>query len=265
MITYDVNLCIGTDNPDKRLSVKCHDTGVNLRVHLQVCKHGKWRDEIQPYIIPAGVTAVLKIVKPDKKYCITEGNVGSNNILFVMNPQAFTVPGISKAEVSIFAQDGKRVTSGTFSIDVPEECVCGCDLDSENYIDVMSEQIRAAIDAADRAEAAVTHGPIIKNGTWWLWNPETGEYEDSGVATAPKVETEDIEKAVNEYLEANPTAMPYIGENGNWFIGETDTGVPATGGSGGLSITDDNEGNVTITSSGSVSITDDGEGNVVIA
>ena len=154
MITYDVNLCIGTDNPNKRLSVKCHDTGVNLRVHLQVCKHGKWMDETQPYSIPGGTTAVLNIVKPDKKYCITDGVTGVNDILFDMHPQAFTAAGTCSAEVSLFNPEGKRITSGTFYIDVPEECICGCDLDSENYIDVMGEHIRAAIEAADRAEKA---------------------------------------------------------------------------------------------------------------
>lgn len=184
MITYDLNLCLGKNNSDKRLAVKCHDTGVKLRVYLQVCRHGKWRDEYDPYIIPSGTTAVLKIVKPDKKYCITEGVVESDDILFAMNPQAFTTAGISQAEVSLFGPDGKRITSGTFDIEVPEECICGCDLESENYIDVMSEQIRAAIDAADRAEAAVTHGPIIKGVTWWLWNPEQSKYEDSGVCAS---------------------------------------------------------------------------------
>ena len=33
-------------------------------------------------------------------------------------------------------------------------------------------------------------------------------------------------------IRGEPGTTPHIGENGNWFIGETDTGVPA-GGSGG--------------------------------
>lgn len=34
--------------------------------------------------------------------------------------------------------------------------------------------------AATRAEAAAIHQPIIQNGTWWTWDPETGEYQDTG-------------------------------------------------------------------------------------
>ena len=206
MITYDVNLCIGTDDPNKRLTVKCHDTGVNLRVHLRVCRPGKWKDAFDAYNIPQGATAVLYIVKPDKKYCITEGAVEGNSILFAMNPQAFTKAGISRADVSLFGVDGRRLTSATFNINVPEECICGCDLESEKYIDVMSEQIRAAIEAAERAEAAVTHGPIIKDGTWWLWDPQKADYVDSKVPAVPtgSVPDEQIEAAVEKYLDENP-------------------------------------------------------------
>lgn len=157
MITYDVNLCIGTDDPNKQLAVKCHDSGVNLRVHLQVCHHGKWKDTTTPYTIPAGAVPVLRITKPDKKYCITDGIIDSNSALFEMKPQAFTVVGTCQAEVSLFDPDGKRITSGTFHMDVPAECICDCDLDSENYIDVMSNQILAAIDAAGRAESAASN------------------------------------------------------------------------------------------------------------
>ena len=92
MITYDVNLRLGKDNPDKWLVVKCHDTGVNLRAHLQFCIAGKWRETTHPYAIPEGATAVLHIRKPDKKYCIIDGAVESNSVLFHMVPQAFTSP-----------------------------------------------------------------------------------------------------------------------------------------------------------------------------
>jgi hypothetical protein len=247
LITYDLNLCIGEENPDKKLTVKCHDTGVNLRVRLVVCKPGKWQNEYVPYSIPAGSTAVLKITKPDEKYCITDGDAGSTEILFEMVPQAFTVAGICKAEVSLHSPDGKRITSSTFHIDVPEECICGCDLESENYIDVMSEQIRAAIDAANRAEAAAVHGPIIHDGYWWLWNPDTMQYEDSGYEASPEADLTGVVRTVNGKAPD---------ENGNLDI-------PVYGG-GSLNITDDENGNVSISSTGSVSITDDGEGNVSI-
>lgn len=224
MITYDLNLCIGEENPDKKLTVKCHDTGVNLRVRLMVCKPGKWQNEYVPYSIPAGSTAVLKITKPDNKYCITDGDAGSTEILFEMVPQAFSVAGICKAEVSLYGPDGKRITSSTFHIDVPEECICGCDLESENYIDVMSEQIRAAIDAANRAEEAAVHGPIIHDGTWWLWNPDTMQYEDSGCKASPEADLTGVVRTVNGKApdeSGNVEIAVYGGDMGITIDGET--------------------------------------------
>lgn len=44
-----------------------------------------------------------------------------------------------------------------------------------------------------------------------------------------------IEEEVNRYMEKNPVEdglTPYIGANGNWWIGVKDTGVPATGADG---------------------------------
>ena len=39
----------------------------------------------------------------------------------------------------------------------------------------------AANEAAAKAEAAAGHEPYIgDNGNWYIWNPETGQYEDSG-------------------------------------------------------------------------------------
>lgn len=220
MITYDVNLCIGTDDPNKRLAVKCHDTGVNLRVHMQVCHHGKWQDTMEAYAIPEKSTAVLRITKPDKKYCITDGTILNNYVLFNMVPQAFTAAGTCKAEVSLYGSDGRRITSGTFYIDVPEECICGCDLESENYIDVMSEQIRAAIDAAERAEAAAVHSPVINGETWWLWDIEKGEYVDSGVPAVPtgSIPDEQIEAAVEKYLDENPITPGVQFETDNTLV-----------------------------------------------
>ena len=218
MITYGVDLCIGKKHQDKRLEIKCHDTGVNLRVFLQVCRHGKWKDVFEPYNIPMGSTAVLRIAKPDKKYCIKDGIVGMNGaVLFEMPAQAFTAAGIGKAEVSLFGLDGRRITSATFEIEIPEECICECDLESENYIDVMSEQIAKAIEAAERAENACANGPIIKEGTWWLWDPKNGEYVNSGVnaEASADVDPEAIKDAVYQYMAEHP------GESGVQF--ETDS------------------------------------------
>lgn len=185
MITFAVFVSIGERNANKEIVVKCHDTGVNLRTIFQVSKNKTWRKEMIPYTVPEGATAVLKMAKPDKTYVITDGTVETNGALFALDPQCFTAPGTCKAEVSLFDSSGRRLTSATFTITVEDECICGCEQESETYIDVMAEQIQAAVDAADRAEAATARNPIISDhNTWLIWDVADGEYKDTGEPTS---------------------------------------------------------------------------------
>lgn len=189
MITYDINLCIGRDSTDARPTIKCHDTGVNFLVRLFEYKEGKWRDEYRRYSIPKGATAVVKIAKPDSTFCLFDGKIeGASDVLFTPPPQAFTVEGEASAEVAIFNTSGKRITSATFTIEVAPEALCGCDEESENYIDVFAEERKkvqeaaeSAEKAADRAEDASAHQPTIgDNGNWHTWDAEKQEYVDTG-------------------------------------------------------------------------------------
>ena len=221
LITHDVKLCIGGDNSKMRLVVKCHDTGVNLRVYLVTCRHSKWREINEPYYIPADSTAVLKIAKPDNTFVLADGLIESDDILFELPPQAFTVAGVSEAEVSLFGADGRKVTSDTFNIDVSEECVCDGHEESETYVDIMAQQILAAIDAAKRAEEAAKRAE---------------EAEGDGGVDAEALK-EAIDKALDEAKasgefdgeDGDDGITPHIGSNGNWYTGETDTGVKAQG------------------------------------
>lgn len=157
MITYDVNLLIGVESQEEKAVVKCHDTGINLRVWLSVLHQKTWRAETEPYIIPDGVTPVLKIAKPDKTFVLIDGEVNGGHLLFKELPeQTFTAAGTAKAEVSLFDANGRRLTTATFYIEVPEECVCDCKAESKTYVDIMSKQIRAALDAETNAKASAT-------------------------------------------------------------------------------------------------------------
>lgn len=192
MITHDINLCIGLAKQEESITVKSCDTGVNIRVALSVCRRGKFMDKHEAYTIPQGCTPVIKISKPDKTYYIDDGEVQSNKVFFAVKPEAFTAAGTAQCEVSLFAEDGRRITSATCDIIIPPECVSDCEAESESYIDVMSEQIRAAIEAADRAEAAAERA------------------EETGGTVDPN----EIERIVDEYLTENPPAAGPAGPQG---------------------------------------------------
>lgn len=56
----------------------------------------------------------------------------------------------------------------------------------EQLISRLDEGVTQAQNAAERAEAAAINQPYPNQvtGTWWVWNPGTGEYVDSGISSA---------------------------------------------------------------------------------
>ena len=184
MITYNIHVLMGAGSNEISTTVKCHDTGVNLRVFPEtMTKLSARRFKTDPYTIPSGSVAVLKVVKSDRTYVLTDAKrVEQNSVFFELPPQTFTVSGKASAEVNIFGPDGRRITSGTFFIDVSKECADDSAEESKNYVDVMSMQIKAAIDAASRAE-------------------EAAKQASAGGAT-----DEQLEKAIKAYFDKNPGA-----------------------------------------------------------
>lgn len=152
MITHDINVLIGADNPGKKIEVKCHDTGVNLCVFLNTMHRlSLRRSREEAYTIPAGCTAVLKMARPDKTCVLQDGKCMSTSILFSFKPDqgAFNVPGESEAEVNIFGPDGRRITTATFCIEVTKEAACDCEQAPGGYVDILAEQIKAINEARD--------------------------------------------------------------------------------------------------------------------
>lgn len=81
----------------------------------------------------------------------------------------------------------------------------------QSWVNRVLEAGTAAEAAADRAEAAVVHGPVLSEGdTWMIWDSEQGTYADTGVYAGGQI----------------PTIDP---ESKHWIVGGVDTGVSAVG------------------------------------
>lgn len=202
MLIYNVSVLMGENNTGSSPKIKCNDTGVCLRIFPIIrTPLSKYRDKLEPYNIPPGCTAVLKVAKTDKTFALADGQIEGSSMLFKLPPQACTVLGNAQAEVNIFGADGRRVTTGTFVLEVVKEAVSDHDPDSKVYVDILSDYIKnvneakdAAEAAAEKAEDAQTHGPIIgEDGNWWLWASDLGQYVYTGVSAygppGPKGET----------------------------------------------------------------------------
>lgn len=51
---------------------------------------------------------------------------------------------------------------------------------ARSWVDRALRAGEAATAAAERAEAAAIRQPVIQNGTWWIWDPGTNTYRDTG-------------------------------------------------------------------------------------
>ena len=98
---------------------------------------------------------------------------------------------------------------------------------AENLVNTAKAELQAAID--NKADTATVNAAIanLQNAITALQNAK-----DNYIAAdaALKAELEDaIAKAKQEAIDAAKGYIPYIGTNGNWWIGDTDTGVDANG------------------------------------
>lgn len=207
MITYEIDVLMGDDKTSKCLAVKRGDTGICLRVNLKQCvKLSKYRIGETPYNMPIGSCAVLIINKSDGRYVLQDGEASGSVVTFRCTSQAFTATGKSNAEISVLGADGRKVTSGTFCIDVLPKVDDGSTEDSEPYADILAEQRRAVEDAAKRAEEAADRA------------------EEATGDVAPEV----IEEAVKKYLDDNPVTpsagggLPEGGKAGQYLRKKSD-------------------------------------------
>lgn len=162
-----------------------------------------------PYLVPDGYQVNLRAKKPDGTVVFLEIPRQDGVYVLEIGGQLATAVGTVHAALEVVKGDFV-LNSAQFQICVRPRVVEDGEIASEDDLRALSGYVADAEAAADRAEAAATHQPQVgENGNWWTWNPETGEYEDTGIYSGGDA--------------------PYIGENKHWFVGNTDTGVLAEG------------------------------------
>lgn len=165
-----------------------------------------------PYLVPDGYQVNLRAKKPDGTVVFLEIPRQDGVYVLEIGGQLATAVGTVHAALEVVKGDFV-LNSAQFQICVRPRVVEDGEIASEDDLRALSGYVADAEAAADRAEAAATHQPQVgENGNWWTWNPETGEYEDTGIYSGGDA--------------------PYIGENKHWFVGNTDTGVLAEGSQG---------------------------------
>lgn len=100
-----------------------------------------------------------------------EGNVATISIA----EQAISCPGIVLCQIQFYKENGERLTTFTWKIDVQECALTDEEIISTDYYSILSAQISAAM--------SITYRPPYINtttGHWMTWSAVTNQYEDSG-------------------------------------------------------------------------------------
>ncbi len=145
-------------------------------------------DNGKVYQISDGCTAALKGKKPDGFSLYNECTIDDNTIYYVIGNNTTSTVGVVECEIVLVSGNEDVLISPTFIIIVEEVPV-----DDDDVID-SSDEVSALV-------ALVSETTALKN----------------------EVET----KLTNGEFDGKDGDTPYIGENGNWWIGDVDTGVRA--------------------------------------
>lgn len=200
--TLTLQMAVGYSSHIPRLSCTQTDNeSINVILKLM--------DKSIPYIVPDGAELNIRAEKPDGTHVYKPVTSENGNYYFVLGGQLATAIGITKCAIEV-VKDGFVLNSALFDIEVKPQTAPDAEIISEDDLQTLNGYVSRAESAATRAETAAIKQPSIgSNGNWQIWNPETGQYEDSGIYSGGDA--------------------PYIGENKNWFVGNQDTGVSAEG------------------------------------
>ena len=152
------------------------------------------------YTPASGATAMIQGTKPDGHGFQYNATLSGSTVTANLTDQMTAAAGPVRCQIVI--TEGNNIT-GTFVfiLDVQKSGLpADTDMSASDY-QAIEELIQAAI-------ASSANPPIIgNNGHWWIINPQTGEYVDSGIDASITVRIADI-------TMLDPGATPYVTNTG---------------------------------------------------
>lgn len=116
----------------------------------------------QPFSVPDGVAAMFRAGKPDGTACFYDSNetgtpaitIDGNLVTVELAEQVLTAPGNVQAEINFYTAGGEKLTSFSFAIQVEKSVLTDQEIVSSDYYNVLTEQVKAAQDAAQSAQTS---------------------------------------------------------------------------------------------------------------
>lgn len=263
---YRFTLDIQSNLSQVSLPVKLNDSGRRLLIGLT--------DGGNPYIISDGSMAkfTYKKAEPNSEGvyeagiydCVLEDNYST--IRFDLTSAVTSVAGVVDCEIRLYGPNGRLLTSPRFIMVVDERVIYDDDIPlsegQASTIDaiILTEAARADAEAnrveaeTARKEAEAERKTASENA---VNNANTAATNAQAVADTL------TQKLASGDYDGEDGLTPYIGANGNWWIGKVDTGNPSRGANGtdGVSATHSWNGTVLTIKSASGSSSADLKGD----
>lgn len=170
-ITQEFNLNMTPQTVPVVVPVNQYDTGIGRLII-------KLYNGLTPYN-PSNATVKIQGTKPDKKGFQYNATISGNTVTANLEKQMTACHGDVRTQVVVTESTGETGTF-VFILRVQQSAL---EEDVDISETVLPDYIDAAERAAERAEAAVGHYPEIgQNENWNVYNPNTGQYEDTGVS-----------------------------------------------------------------------------------
>ena len=218
------------------------------------------------YHISDGCTAVFRAKKPDGTILFNSCTINGNAVEYIFTSQTVAAVGIVECEVTLADADGKQITSPRFALIVENVLYSDDEVESTNEFTKLQEALAKVSGLGSTSIAMRVEGGYIQystdDGKTWVnliaeadLNGDKGDKGDPGTPgkdgtsiTISGISESAADGGTNTVTFSDGSALrvkngskgsagadgtdgitPHIGENGNWYIGNTDTGKPSRG------------------------------------
>ena len=142
----------------------------------------------QPFSVPDGVIAMFRAGKPDGTACFYDSNktgtpaitIAGNLVTVELAEQVLTSPGNVQAEINFYTAGGEKLTSFSFAIQVEKSVLTDQEIVSSNYYNVLTEQVKAAQDAAQNAQTSAGQAEQALQEVEQMINNASGAIQQAG-------------------------------------------------------------------------------------
>ena len=196
------------------LPVRENDAGIELRITLT--------DGGTPYHIADGCRAVFCARKSDDKYLLNDCIIEKNTtIYYKLTQQTTAAKGVVDCEIRVYGIDNNLLTSPKFILVVSDRVWHDSDFPMSDTEKHAIDKIFANETSRQDAEASRVIAEEEREKTYQEMLDTVKEASDAADILTEKI-------ATGDYNGQNGLT-PFIGANGNWWIGDEDTGVLADG------------------------------------